>query len=469
MSETKKKSGSRLRIVLGFLACIVIVLLGLALSLLFMFQRKPPARAEASERAVKVDVQTVELVDMPVMIGGFGEARSKDEVVISPEVPGRVVSVHPKLEVGSVIPAGEVIFAIDPRDYQTRVVEAEATVKQWESTVARIEKQYQLDKSRLETYRRMADLAKKEYDRMVALYEKDNITSESAVSDKEIQYKQSQDALDQVVQTVDLYPNRIEEARSSLAASTASLEQARINLGRTSVVAPFNARVKETRVEAEQWVTPGTQALTIANDAVLEIAVALNSSDARQWLLFDDTKAAEGRAWFQDVQHVPVKIAWTEALKDNQWQGTLDRVEKFNEETRTVTVVVRVDGTEASAPKAGSLPLVEGMFCRVTIPGRVAKDVVRLAAEVVGFDQEATGLQTVYIAQKEPDSDRTTLRTRQVRASHNEGDYVYVSEGLKAGEMVITTRLVDPLENTLLEVSEEAPIQEADAATPAGR
>lgn len=471
MNETKKvKTAERLRLVLGFLAVIAIVVLGVIVSVLFAMQRKPPARAEASERAVKVSVQTVELVDAPVMIGGFGEARSKDEVVISPQVPGRVVSVHPRLEVGGLIPAGEVIFAIDPRDYQTRVVEAEATVKQWESTVARVEKQYQLDKSRLETYKRMADLAKKEYDRMVALYEKENITSESAVSDKEMAYKQSQDALDQVLQTVDLYPNRIEEAKSSLAAAVASLEQARNDLGRTSVVAPFDARVKETRVEPEQWVTPGTQALTIANDAVLEIAVALNSSDARQWLLFDDTKAADGRAWFQDVQHVPVTIAWTEALKDNQWQGTLDRVEKFNEETRTITVVVRVEGSEASAPKAGNLPLVEGMFCRVTIPGRVANNVVRLAAEVVGFDQEATGLQTVYVAEKEPDSGRTTLRTRQVRASHNEGDYVYVSEGLKNGEMVITTRLVDPLENTLLEVAEDAPIQEAEAiATPAGR
>lgn len=469
MSTSSTNPAAKIRKILLFAAPILIIALGMMMASSLANRRKPPARAEVTERALRVAAQTVELIDAPVMIEGYGEARTRDEVIISPEVSGRVVAVHPQLEVGGVIPAGETMFSIDPRDYETRVVEAEATAKQWESTVARTEKQYQLDKSRLDTYRRMADLAKKEYDRMVALYEKENITSESAVSDKEMAFKQSQDALDQVVQTVDLYPNRIEEARSALAAAQAALDQARINLERTSVVAPFTARVKETSVEPGQWVMPGTQAVTIADDSLLEISVALNSTDARQWLLFKEKQTTEGRAWFNEVKRVPVQIAWTEALENNQWQGTLDRVERFNDETRTVTVIVRVEGNEASAPKAGRLPLVEGMFCRVRIPGRVAEDVVRLAAEVVGFDQDATGMQTVYVAHKEPDSGRTTLRTRQVRTSHNDGDYVYIAEGLKAGELVITTRLVNPLENSLVEVIEEMTAPKAAEGVPAGR
>lgn len=469
MSSSNRVNAGALRTILLYASPVLIVVLVGFMTVSVAGRRKPPARAEVTERALRVAVQTVELIEAPVMIDGFGQAHARDEVVISPQVPGRVVTVHANLEAGGIIPAGEVMFAIDPRDYETRVVEAEATVKQWESTVARTEKQFQLDKSRLDTYRRMADLAKKEYDRMVALYEKENITSESAVSDKEMAYKQSQDALDQVEQTVDLYPHRIEEARSALAASQAALDKARNDLERTAVRAPFNARVKETQVEAEQWVTPGTQALTIANDAVLEISVALNSNDARQWLMFE-TQDVQGRAWFSDVKPVSVQIDWTEALGDNQWQGTLDRVERFNEETRTITVVVRVEGSDASTPRAGNLPLVEGMFCRVRIPGRVAHDVVRLAAEIVGFDKEATGLQTVYVAQKEPDSGRTTLKTRKVRTSHNDGDYVYISDGLQSGEMVVTTRLVNPLENTLLDISEEEPDAIAEPeSTPAGR
>lgn len=469
MSELKKNPAGMIRKILLYMAPVLIIALGLVMASGLANRRKPPARAEVAERALRVTVQTVELIDAPVTIEGYGEARARDEVVISPEVPGRVVSVHPDLEVGGVIPAGEVMFAIDPRDYETRVAEAEALVAQWEAAIARIEKQSSTDKARLENYARITELAKRDFDRAVQLYSKDNIESESFAGDREATYKQALDAYDQLRQTVDLYPIRLEETRSSLTSARAALEQARINLERTVVHAPFAARIKETNIEQEQWVTPGTQSLMIADDSVLEISVALNSNDARQWLLFKEDQAAEGRAWFSKVKRVPVQIAWTEALENNQWQGTLDRVERFNDETRTVTVIVRVEGNEASAPKAGRLPLVEGMFCRVRIPGRVAEDVVRLAAEVVGFDQDATGMQTVYVAHKEPDSGRTTLRTRQVRTSHNDGDYVYIAEGLKAGELVITTRLVNPLENSLVEVIEEMTAPKAAEGVPAGR
>lgn len=469
MSELKKNPAGMIRKILLYMAPVLIIALGLVMASGLANRRKPPARAEVAERALRVTVQTVELIDAPVTIEGYGEARARDEVVISPEVPGRVVSVHPDLEVGGVIPAGEVMFAIDPRDYETRVAEAEALVAQWEAAIARIEKQSSTDKARLENYARITELAKRDFDRAVQLYSKDNIESESFAGDREATYKQALDAYDQLRQTVDLYPIRLEETRSSLTSARAALEQARINLERTVVHAPFAARIKETNIEQEQWVTPGTQSLMIADDSVLEISVALNSNDARQWLLFKEDQAAEGRAWFSKVKRVPVQIAWTEALENNQWQGTLDRVERFDEETRTITVVVRIDGGDASAPKSGRLPLVEGMFCRVRIPGRVAEDVVRLAAEVVGFDQEATGMQTVYVANKEPDSGRTTLQTRKVRTSHNDGDYVYIAEGLKPGEMVITTRLVDPLENTLIDVIEETAAPKAAEGVPAGR
>jgi len=473
MTPSNPMKANKIRTILVYLSPVLIVLAVLFLTVQVASRRQPPARAEIAERALRVSVQTVELLDAPVSIDGFGQARARDEVVISPQVPGRVISVHPNLEVGGVIPAGEVMFAVDPRDYETRLVEAEATVKQWEAALARIQTQFETDKARLENYRRIMELAKKDFDRAVQLYSKDNIESESFAGNKEATYKQATDAYDLLRQTIDLYPLRLEEAQSSLTSSMAARDQAQLNLERATVRAPFDARVKTMNVEAEQWVTPGTQALTIADDSVLQISVALNSSEARKWLMFED-RAAQDRAWFSDVKRVPVEIAWTEALEDNQWQGTLDRVERFDEETRTITVVVRVEGSDASAPQAGRLPLVEGMFCRVRIPGQVAKDVVRLAAEIVGFDQEATGMQTVYVAEKEPDSGRTTLKTRKVRASHNDGDYVYIAEGLTAGEMVITTRLVNPLENTLLDVSEdaldEAPEKTAETApAPAGR
>ena len=37
-----------------------------------------------------------------------------------------------------------------------------------------------------------------------------------------------------------------------------------------------------------------------------------------------------------------------------------------------------------------------------------------------------------------------------------EGENAYVYDGLNAGDMVVTTRLIDPLENALLEITNKS-------------
>ena len=66
---------------------------------------------------------------------------------------------------------------------------------------------------------------------------------------------------------------------------------------------------------------------------------------------------------------------------------------------------------------------------------------VSLPRSSVTFDN------TVYIADAE-----NRLKTVPVSVARSEGDTLYISEGLNRGDTVITTRLIDPLENALLEV-----------------
>src|SRR5690606_15009696 len=80
----------------------------------------PPAQVEIVERPISVTVQEVHTTSVPVVISGYGQARPRDIVRIAPDVSGTVVTVHSKLHVGEVIPAGEVMFEIDARDYQAR-------------------------------------------------------------------------------------------------------------------------------------------------------------------------------------------------------------------------------------------------------------------------------------------------------------------------------------------------------------
>jgi multidrug resistance efflux pump len=63
-------------------------------------------------------------------------------VALSPEVTGRIVFVHPRLEVGEVIDREDVLFKIEDSDYRAALLEAQASMSQHENTILRLQKQY---------------------------------------------------------------------------------------------------------------------------------------------------------------------------------------------------------------------------------------------------------------------------------------------------------------------------------------
>jgi hypothetical protein len=423
----------------------IAVVLGAGLGIWYglKLMQKPPKRVDMGEPTLQVEVKQVFPEDVPVTITGYGQARALDIVQVTAEVPGEIVEVHNRLDQGELIPEGELLFRIDQRDYIANRDAAKAQTGRAASSVALLKRQYAINQERLETVRRTRDLARQEYERVRELYTKDEVGTQSGVDKAEMAFNQAEDALDQLSQLVELAPMQIQEAQSALEAAKAQLALAEVRLERTEVHAPFDARIKQpVQLEAGQYVAPGVPVLVLANDAMLEISVPLDSRDARSWLVFREKAAAGTESWFSQVEPVSCRVSWTEDTGDLSWEGTLHRVEQFDQMTRTVTVAVRINGEDARTAHAG-LPLVDGMFCEVSIPGRTMADVYRLPRWAVSFEGQA------YVA------DGERLTRRDVTAVRSEGEETFISEGLEPGELVITTRLVNPLPNSLLEYGKE--------------
>lgn len=379
------------------LICALVLIVGLVGMNLLAGMKKPPAETTAGEIALQVETVTVRKGDYPVSMTGYGEVISMNVVPVASAVAGKVTAVHPRLEPGEMIPAGAVLFQIDDRDYRTAVT---------------------IGRQRLTVLEKNEALAKQEYGRVYRLFKNNNVGTASGVDMAE---KALLSATDMVLQ-----------ARQAL-------ETAEINLDRCAVRARFTGRVSHVAIEAGQFVSPGQHALTFVDDSLLEIHVSLDSRDIRRWLPFEaggEDEMAAGGNWFPGIQQMPCNIWWTEGDGDYIWKGVLDRTIRYEPGTRTLTVAVRVAQTD-DAP----FPLVRGMFCRVEIPGRMMENVVRLPRRAVSFEE------TVYAAV----GDR--LKTLPVRVVREEADFVYVAEGLENGDRVITTRLIDPLENALLSIT----------------
>ena len=71
--------------------------------------------------------------------------------------------------------------------------------------------------------------------------------------------------------------------------------------------------------------------------------------------------------------------------------------------------------------------------------------VYRLPRQAVSFENKA------YLVNAD-----NRLKTVDVRVERIEGEYVYVGQGLNPGDTVILTRLIDPLENALLEFADDS-------------
>ncbi len=437
MNSWFKSNKVMLRVVL----CASILAAGVTGMMALANLKKPPAEARLEESPIRVEALSATPSDAPVSIAGYGEVRALDVVPISPEVSGKIVRIHPDLEVGGVVPSGELLFQIDPVDYEAALVEAKSTAERWKQSILILEKKYALDRERLKTLNRNRNLSKEEFDRLERLFSRDKVGTRSNVDAAERAYNLVMDQADQMAQAVELYPIQIDEAKSSLASAMAGLSVAEANLRRCAVYAPFKGRVKQVSVEPGQYVTPGNPVVTLADDSVLEIQVPIDSRDARQWLKFDPGRASEGAAWFSGLEKVACEIGWTEDAAGHKWTGVLHRVVKFDADTRMLHLAVRVEASQAVSNGDDALPLVEGMFCSVAIPGKTLQNVFELPRWAVSFEN------TIYV------SENNRLKTVPVTVARVQGETALVSSGIKPGDLVVTTRLTNPLENSLLEIA----------------
>ena len=449
--NSKEKNRQKKHVMIRIVICALILIVGWAGMNGLASLKQPPAEVKTEERAIKVQTTTAQPRDYPVAITGYGEAKALTVVTIAPEVSGRAVYTHPTLKVGQIIPAGDVMFRIDPADYEAGLQEARAGVAQWQSSVARLKKQFAIDTQRLKTLERSAQLAKSEFERVKRLLETDRVGTRSGMDQAEMAYNSASDQADQMAQAVTLYPLQIREAESSLLSAQARLSVAATNLSRCTVKAAFDARIKSVSLETGQFVSPGQDVLTLADDTLLEIQVPLDSRDARNWLQFETPRNDRlPTAWFATLEPVECTIRWTEDKTGSAWTGRLNRVVKFDQQTRTLTVAVRVTAESAMGKGNRALPLVEGMFCTVDIPGRTMRDVYRLPRQAVSFENKA------YLVNAD-----SRLKTVDVTVARIEGEYVYVSQGLTPGDTVILTRLIDPLERALLEIADTTAAEES--------
>jgi RND family efflux transporter MFP subunit len=363
--------GLPLLVILGFVALIAMMIVS----------APQPERASAEPRPVAVFAAPVENTNVTLTVTTQGEVRPLVQINLVPQVSGRIVYVNPNFIEGGFFEAGETLIRVDDADYRLAVTRAQAQVAQAQQALVREQAE--------------ADLAEAEWAEL----------GEGQAS------------------SLTLREPQLAQARASLAAANAQLQEARLGLERTRISAPFDGRVRVKSVDVGQFVSPGTPLGEVFGTEAVQIRLPLTDNELSMLnipVAFQATEANPGPN---------VRVSAVLAGQHREWEAQLVRTDSsIDTQTRVLYAIAQVNDPYGAAAEAGGSPLPVGLFVDAEVQGRVVADAYVLPRSAL------RGSDSVYVAQE-----GGTLGIRNVSVITSDPERLVISGGVTADDMVITS------------------------------
>jgi multidrug efflux pump subunit AcrA (membrane-fusion protein) len=418
------------------------VLLGLSVVVFFFVFSEEPEKNSAEEEARKLSVITLERMDVTPRAVGYGTAAPARVWRAVARVSGRVIEVHPELESGAFLEKGETALRVDPRDYELAVRQTEANIAQSQAQLRELEAKEENARTSLDIAQNRLELLRSDLQDVRRLLE-EGASTERELREMERSVLAQQQQVQDLENTLSLIPRQRAALEASLAVARANLELAQLDVERTTVEIPFDCRVVNAEIEADQYVQPGQQLFEADGIGMAEIDVQLAMQDIRR-LLRGSTEGTLGsvanvrRLMRQSPLEATVRLAATEFPVT--WPGQVLRArERLDARTRTAAFVVGVEDPYAQAIPGERPPLVRGMFCQVELRGPTLSDCVVIPRAALHGGQ-------VYVLNED-----NRLQFRDVEVLFKQDDIACLESGLGAGERLIIADPSPAIEDMLVE------------------
>lgn len=389
---------------------IVIILCAIGIATLLINSRAAPQATPIEHQPPLIDAIEVVKQDLKISVKAQGTVTARTSTTIVAQVPGLIIDVSGKFKAGGFFKRGELLAQIDQRDYQAKVQRAKAAVAS--------------AKSQLATEQGRAEVAYQDW-----LKYKSKVKRSQAATDLALRKPQ------------------LADAKARLDAAMADLQQAQLDLERTSIRAPYDGLVQEKHVDIGQYVNTGsTLGKTFAID-VAELRLALPQSQLQYVDLpgLTDHHSTTGPA--VDLHaHIGDQL--------HHWPAQLVRTEGvFDPRSRVLFAVAQIHdpyGLET----ARSPVLRLGTFVQADIEGKLIAGLVKLPRHILRAGNR------VWVIDSEQ-----RLQDRQVNVLRTQGEHVYVTAGLDAGELVSLSTITSSVTGTVIRVASTILSSELDATS----
>lgn len=324
-----------------------------------------------------VKVASVLQKDVPIYVEAIGQTRGSTEIEVRARVEGFIQTID--FKEGNPVRKGQLLYTIDPSQYQAALAQAKGTLAEAEAQLARARQ----DVVRYEPLVAKNAISRQEY--------------ETAV----------------VVQRA---------AEASVEAAKAAAERAQIDLGYTNVVAPENGLAGKTEVYPGTLVGRGQSTLLTHISQIATIHVRFTIPE-RDYLYFARRRQEAGKA--DQAPQLPFELVLADGSVHPE-KGRLVFVDR-NVDPTTGTILM-----EAAFPNPGGI-VRPGQYARVRAAVDLKKGAILVPQRAVS---ELQGIYNVAVVGGDD-----SIEIRMVTPAQRIGNLWVMDAGLKAGERVVVEGL----------------------------
>ena len=327
-----------------------------------------------------VDIFIAQKTDIPISFDYTATVVSSQDVIIYPKVGGTIIKQF--FKPGSKVKAGDKLFLIDPEKYQASFDSLDAAVGVANANLKN---------------------AETEFKRISALYKK------NAVSQKDY---------DAAVAAYDI-------ANANLVSAKANLKNAKIDLGYTTITAPFDGVVGDNQVDVGS--------LVIANQTKLVRLTKINPIEAEFYIADVDNLTRktnlDNGSWQQLNSDAVLSV------NGENFNGKVNFIDNVvNTATGSVLAKASFDNSEGK--------ILPGAFGHIKMSGFVQKNAFNIPQ--VALQQSATNTYILVVKDGK-------VSQKNVKTSYQTKDMVVVTEGLEEGDKIIV--------NNFLKIGVGAPVE----------
>ena len=398
---------------------------GIAVAIIALIALKKSGTIGAKNKGTEVEIAKIESRTVVETVSGTGKIQPEIEVKISSEVSGEIISLP--IKEGQTVRKGDLLIKINPKIYTSGLSRSQAGLSNTKAGLSQADATFREAKSSYDRNKKLFEkgiISKSEWDRAIATYESSQAAKQAAYYNVE--------------------------------SASASVNEAKDNLGRTSIYAPVDGTISKLAVELGETVLgtqqmAGTEMMRVADLSNMEVEVDVNENDIVKISIGDSAKVEVDAYLKKEFKGIVTSIS-------NSASATLsaDQVTNFKVKVR----ILKESYADLLVGKLAKYsPFRPGMTATVDIITTRKENVVAVPISAVVMRTDTTSSRKKLLdAKSNPDDENSDapvvknekryecvfvkvdnkVKLRIISTGIQDDTYIEILSGLKSGETIVT-------------------------------